>query len=103
MKTNRGIGAGGVPAQQRPRRRRRLAAIVAVTAAVLGLTAAVSPAASSAAGAPVRDGSTSALAAPSCWAIKQQNPSSASGIYWLQTSTLTDPQQFYCDQTTSGG
>ncbi len=103
MKTNRGIGAGGVPAQKRPRRRRRLAAIVAVTAAVLGLTAAVSPTASSAAGAPVRDGSTSALAAPSCWAIKQQDPSSASGIYWLQTSTLTDPEQFYCDQTTSGG
>jgi hypothetical protein len=49
------------------------------------------------------DGTTALTAAPSCWAIKQSNPSSASGIYWLQTPKLVTAQQFYCDMTTDGG
>jgi hypothetical protein len=51
----------------------------------------------------VRDGSSSGRAAASCWEIKQNTPSSADGIYWLQTPQLLAPQQFYCDQTTDGG
>ncbi|MEU8309636.1 fibrinogen-like YCDxxxxGGGW domain-containing protein [Actinomadura sp. NPDC048955] len=50
-----------------------------------------------------RDGKTSAKAAASCWAIKQQFPSSTDGIYWLQTPKLIAPDQFYCDMTTDGG
>ncbi|GAA4104589.1 fibrinogen-like YCDxxxxGGGW domain-containing protein [Nonomuraea soli] len=48
-------------------------------------------------------GLSAETAAPSCWAIKQQNPASPDGLYWLQTATLIAPQQFYCDQTTDGG
>ncbi|TDD90182.1 hypothetical protein E1293_03895 [Actinomadura darangshiensis] len=50
-----------------------------------------------------RDGKTSTRAAASCWAIKQQFPSSADGVYWLQTPKLIAPDQFYCDMTTDGG
>ncbi|WP_433477122.1 fibrinogen-like YCDxxxxGGGW domain-containing protein [Spirillospora sp. CA-142024] len=50
-----------------------------------------------------RDGKSSARAAASCWAIKQQFPSSADGVYWLQTPKLVAPDQFYCDMTTDGG
>ncbi|WP_068920817.1 fibrinogen-like YCDxxxxGGGW domain-containing protein [Planobispora rosea] len=49
------------------------------------------------------DGTASAKAAPSCWAIKQAHPGSADGVYWLQTPKLVAPQQFYCDMTTDGG
>jgi chitodextrinase len=52
---------------------------------------------------PVRDGSSSLLAAASCWGIKQAVPAAIDGIYWLQTSRLTAPEQFYCDMTTDGG
>ncbi|MBT0770550.1 hypothetical protein KIH74_16520 [Kineosporia sp. J2-2] len=50
-----------------------------------------------------RDGSSSGRAAASCWEIRQNDPSAADGIYWLQTPQLVAPQQFYCDQTTDGG
>ena len=53
--------------------------------------------------APARTGASAELAAPSCWSIKQNYPSSADGIYWLWTPTLIQPQQFYCDMTTDGG
>ncbi|MBG0827418.1 galactose oxidase [Planomonospora sp. ID67723] len=53
--------------------------------------------------APAPDGTASAKAAPSCWAIKQSHPASADGVYWLQTPMLVAPQQFYCDMTTDGG
>jgi chitodextrinase len=83
---------------------RRLDAALAAVASVAGVTVATAVTAPASAGsAAVRDGSSSTLAAPSCWAIKQLNPSSASGVYWLQTAALVDPQQFYCDQTTDGG
>ena len=49
------------------------------------------------------DGTTSATAGASCWGIKQQVPTSANGIYWLNTAALERPQQFFCDMTTSGG
>ncbi|MFC7645739.1 fibrinogen-like YCDxxxxGGGW domain-containing protein [Streptosporangium lutulentum] len=61
------------------------------------------PGTASAAPPPPADGTSADKAAPSCWAIKQQTPSSADGVYWLQTPALIAPQQFYCDMTTDGG
>ncbi len=58
---------------------------------------------SSASAAPPPAGADSASAAPSCWAIKQAHPASPDGVYWLQTPTMVQPKQFYCDQTTDGG
>ena len=52
---------------------------------------------------PPLDGLTEETAAPSCWSIAQNYPASPDGIYWLRTNTLPQPEQFYCDQTTSGG
>lgn len=49
------------------------------------------------------DGKTSETAAASCWEIKQNDPSSESGSYWLYTPQMSAPQQFYCDQETDGG
>ncbi|MDT0261852.1 fibrinogen-like YCDxxxxGGGW domain-containing protein [Jatrophihabitans lederbergiae] len=87
------------------RRSRTLATTVAVTAGVLaGGLVGVGTAAPATAGTPVvLDGSQSSLAAPSCWAIKQQKPTSTDGVYWLQTAQLIAPEQFYCDMTTDGG
>ena len=51
----------------------------------------------------VRDGSSAATAAASCWDIKQRNPEAADGAYWLQTPAMDHPAQFFCDQTTDGG
>ncbi|WP_348770178.1 PKD domain-containing protein, partial [Arthrobacter sp. E3] len=51
----------------------------------------------------VRDGSSAAAAAASCWEIKGNNPSSSDGTYWLLTPKMAAPAQFYCDQTTDGG
>lgn len=56
-----------------------------------------------AAGQPTFDGSSELNAAASCWEAKKIDPSSASGIYWLQTPAMAAPQQFYCDQETDGG
>jgi trimeric autotransporter adhesin len=56
-----------------------------------------------AAAAVLPDGTTSELAAASCWEIKQNVPASPSGIYWLVTPKLQAPEQFYCDMTTDGG
>jgi hypothetical protein len=53
--------------------------------------------------AAVGDGLTESTAAASCWEIKQNDPSSASGVYWLVTPELEAPGQFYCDQQTDGG
>lgn len=49
------------------------------------------------------DGSSSEKAAASCFDIKQQNPDSQSGSYWLYTPQMDAPAQFYCDQETDGG
>ncbi|MFI7579587.1 fibrinogen-like YCDxxxxGGGW domain-containing protein [Kocuria kalidii] len=57
----------------------------------------------SAATAPPVDGKSAASAAASCWEIKQKDPASASGVYWLVTPAMTAPEEFYCDQATDGG
>lgn len=75
---------------------------VAVLALLAGVLTALAPQSASAA-TTAQDGSSADKAAPSCWAIKQDNASAANGIYWLQTPTLIAPQQFYCDMTTDGG
>src|SRR4051794_2214140 len=73
--------------------------IAVACAAVAGVIAGTAHAGS----ATVHAGLTSDDAAPSCWAIKQSFPASASGIYWLETAALQAPQPFYCDMTTDGG
>ncbi|MDQ1742225.1 MAG: hypothetical protein QOE23_564 [Pseudonocardiales bacterium] len=99
-----GIVRGSTTRGPLARRARALLGIAALATGVLAGGVLTAPAAVAAASAaPVLDGSQPALAAPSCWAIKQQNPASADGIYWLQTVQLVAPQQFYCDQTTDGG
>ena len=50
-----------------------------------------------------RDGTSSGRASASCWAIKQNFPTSADGLYWLVNAQLVAPQQFRCDMTTDGG
>lgn len=97
---NNGDGRNA-PASRRLRQRIRAALAVVVSAA--GLTLGTGLTQAEAATPAVRDGSSSTLASPSCWAIKQQNPASTDGVYWLQTAALIAPQQFYCDQTTDGG
>lgn len=49
------------------------------------------------------DGLSPATAAASCWDIKQRDPSSKDGAYWLLTPGMKAPQQFFCDQTRDGG
>ena len=72
-------------------------------ASVTGLgVLAFSPAANAAAD-PLHDGLSEATAAASCWEIKQNDPRSKDGTYWLQTPTMDAPGQFFCDQTTEGG
>lgn len=60
-------------------------------------------AASAAPTASTVDGASEATAAASCWEIKQLNPSAADGVYWLKTPSMVQADQFYCDQTRSGG
>ena len=64
---------------------------------------ALSPVAAQAAVDPLHDGLSEATAAASCWEIKQNNPRSSDGTYWLQTPAMDAPAQFFCDQTTDGG
>lgn len=61
------------------------------------------PTAATSAVTPPADGRTQETAAASCWEIKQNDPDATSGIYWLVTPKLVAPEQFYCDQETSGG
>ncbi len=82
--------------------RRSVSAVLSIGLASIGVAAALTLPAH-AGSATVHTGLTSEDAAPSCWAIKQSFPSSASGIYWLETAALIAPQPFYCDMTTSGG
>jgi hypothetical protein len=71
-------------------------------AIVMGTLSTVSPTRVLAA-AGGRDGTTSARAGASCWAIKQAFPASTDGLYWLVNPGLVAPQQFACDMTTDGG
>jgi len=77
----------------------------AATAVVLGavLASTLVPLGAAADPLPTPDGSAADRAAASCWEIKQNSPASPSGVYWLVTPKLGAPQQFYCDQETSGG
>ncbi len=102
-----------------PRSLRRLTAGAATAALLLSPTAAQAltpparqqPAVHAAPAAPgpppapaaVRDGSSPATAAVSCWEIAQDHPEAPSGAYWLLTPSMDAPQQFYCDQDTDGG
>ena len=75
-------------------------------ATTIALSAAMLSSVSGAAGAaidPLTAGTTPATAAASCWEIKQLRPAAGNGAYWLWTPRMAQPQQFYCDMTTSGG
>jgi len=48
-------------------------------------------------------GDTAANAAGSCYEVKLDRPTAASGVYWILTPRLPQPMQVYCDQTTNGG
>ncbi|MCU1499712.1 MAG: hypothetical protein JWM47_3665 [Acidimicrobiales bacterium] len=74
------------------------ATLLTSAAGLVGLTPQVAAAATT-----PGDGTTAATAGASCWGIKQQSPTSASGTYWLLTAGLVAPQPFYCDMTTDGG
>ncbi|QCX26649.1 PKD domain-containing protein [Nocardioides jishulii] len=81
-----------------------LTALVAVPGAALA--APVAHAGTVAAGAPAPAeviGDAPGTAAASCFEVKQLRPSAPDGVYWLYTSRLTQPMQFFCDQTTDGG
>ena len=80
---------------------RRLAAAAATAA--IAVIALLVPTAASAAETPVVDGTSEATAAASCWEIKQNDPQSADGVYWLRTAAMVKAEQFYCDQTRAGG
>ncbi|QXC59138.1 hypothetical protein KSP35_12005 [Aquihabitans sp. G128] len=73
-----------------------LVAVVPATAALRSGTAAAAPAAAG-------DGTTSTTAGASCWGIKQQHPTSASGTYWVLTASMDRPVQVACDMATDGG
>ena len=80
-------------------------AILAVSASVAGLSLLPGVVASAEAAPtdPVTLGTSAATAAASCWEIKQKRPTATDGVYWLVTPTMSEPAQFYCDQTTDGG
>ncbi len=96
-------------------RKGRAAALLALSAPGLVLASLVTPVAATAAPSPaapaalpdvsavVRDGSSVANAAASCFEVKQVKPSATNGTYWLQTDLMDAPEQFYCDQQTDGG
>jgi hypothetical protein len=48
-------------------------------------------------------GDTPDNAAGSCYEIKLDRPTAATGVYWILTPKLPQPMQVYCDQTTNGG
>ncbi len=75
----------------------------ALSAAALSVGGFTPPASAVATPIPAPDGRSAVTAAASCWEIKQLNPSAPSGTYWLVTPELSAPDQFYCDQTTTGG
>ena len=75
---------------------------IAVGAVALGVGVSVVPGAI-ATNEYVANGLTTETAAASCWEIKQNDPESKSGAYWLWTDEMDAPAQFYCDQETNGG
>lgn len=99
------LSSGNVQARSGSLSRRACALLGAAALAIGVLAGGLTgiPEAAAATPASALDGSQSSLAAPSCWAIKQLKPASATGVYWLQTTQLIAPEQFYCDMTTDGG
>ncbi|MBA2696403.1 MAG: hypothetical protein H0U62_11350, partial [Actinobacteria bacterium] len=81
-------------------RRPFLALLTTIALLATGLVAQSIPAAAAVSSL---DGSNAADAAASCWEVKQTHPTSTDGIYWLYTSVMDAPEQFYCDMTTDGG
>ena len=91
-------------ASKRNRFRLSLINLCAALSAVVLSIGGLAPAASAAeTPIPAPDGMSAVTAAASCWEVKQQNPATPSGKYWLVTPELGAPEQFYCDQTTAGG
>jgi hypothetical protein len=84
-------------------RRAKAMLAVLVTVAALPLVGVVASGPAGAATPAAGDGTSEVTAGASCWGIKQQHPSSANGVYWLNTPALERPTQFYCDMTTDGG
>ncbi|MGK7223266.1 fibrinogen-like YCDxxxxGGGW domain-containing protein [Kocuria flava] len=95
--------SSAAPHRRRRAGRRRLPFVLATVTAMTATLLPFAPVtAAEPAPAPV-DGKTSASAAASCWEIKQKDPASKSGVYWLVTPQMSEPGQFYCDQVTDGG
>ncbi|WP_426571193.1 fibrinogen-like YCDxxxxGGGW domain-containing protein [Aquihabitans sp. McL0605] len=88
---------------QRPSKRTLIVAASLTLLAAIPLVNAVRTNSASAADAVAGDGTTPATAGASCWGIKQQYASSATGTYWLNSAALARPQQFWCDMATDGG
>ena len=84
-------------------RRTALLALVASAALLTGLLAPLPRGQAADPVLPSPDGLSERTAAASCWEIKQNDPSSADGVYWLLTPAMTKAEQFYCDQTRAGG
>jgi len=75
-----------------------------LVAPVLNLPGTASQAASAAEPEiPKPDGKSEATAAASCWEIKQNDPDSKSGVYWIATPAMGGADRFYCDQERAGG
>ncbi len=90
-------------AGRRPSRPRTVTTLIASVLVALSGFGVASPASAATPVLPMPDGLTEASAAASCWEIKQNSPNAPSGVYWLATPALGAPEQFYCDQTGSGG
>ena len=103
VKNERANNTSDAPRDARVRRPRRLTALFLTLATLGSLIAIGSSAEVAGAATPPRNGATQETAAPSCWSIKQNYPTSTDGTYWLRTKTLVQPLQFYCDMTTDGG
>ncbi|GAB3406172.1 hypothetical protein GCM10027515_20430 [Schumannella luteola] len=86
-----------------PARRHLRRALIALMGGALAAGALAPLPALAEAPLPNPDGKSELTAAASCWEIKQRDPSSASGVYWLWTPQLGAADRFYCDQTTDGG
>lgn len=84
-------------------RRTALLALIATVSLMTGLLAPLPQSRAADPVPPSPDGLSERTAAASCWEIKQNDPSSEDGVYWLLTPAMTKAEQFYCDQTRAGG
>lgn len=82
--------------------RKTIASVAAIATLMVGLTVSAGSVAAQT-GPQGGDGTDSSTAGASCWGIKQQYPSSADGVYWLNNAALEAPERYYCDMTTDGG